>query len=153
MTPEELVKVYNPANASLLSPEQINGLRELTSDQIKILAKAYPNMTMNRAYLLIVDGSLKPEKQLPVLSTFENLWNLREKNGQKRFVAFNFKGNYKNIAKAVPTRKPHKTVVMDLSDADMKTLPGIKTASDLAAEDIKVKVTKVKKDETIKDKQ
>lgn len=138
----DLVKLYNPANASALTSEQILGLQKLTSEQIKELATAYPNMTMQRAYLLIIDGSKPPDKQLPTLSSFENLWNLREKNGQRKIVAYNFKGNYKSKAGSVPVRAARREV-RDLSDEELLTLPGFKTA-DQNHESIQAKVTKVK---------
>ncbi len=123
----DLVKLYNPANAAALTPEQIAVLKTLTSPQIKELATAFPNMTMQRAYLLIVDGSKPIDKQIPTLSTFENLWNLREKNGLRQFVAMNFKGIYK--VKPVPQKgfKPKKQEVLDLSETELMVLPGFKT--------------------------
>lgn len=139
----DLVKLYNPANASALSEEDILGLRNLTSPQIKELANAYPNLTMQRAYLLIVDGSKAVDKQIPNLSTFENLWNLREKNGQKRYVAYNFRGNYK--PKHVTATRINRREVIDLSDEELRTLPGFKTPTEnFPPQD--VKVTTVKKE-------
>lgn len=139
----DLVKLYNPANASALSPEDILGLQKLTSPQIKELANAYPNLTMQRAYLLIVDGSKAVDKQIPNLSTFENLWNLREKNGQKKYVAFQFRGNYKP-KQNLPV-KINRREVLDLSDEELMTLPGFKTPNENFPPQ-EVKVTKVKKE-------
>ncbi len=139
----DIVKLYNPANAGSLTPEQITGLQQLTSAEIKELATAYPNMTMNRAYLLIIDGTKPADKQLPTLSTFENLYNLRERNGQKNYVAFNFRGVYKPTP-AAPVRA-RRTELLDLSDTELMVLPGFKAAG----ENIKlerVAVTKVKKE-------
>lgn len=124
----DLVKLYNPANSSSLTTEQIAGLQKLTSSELKELALAYPNMTMSRAYLLIIDGSKPAEKQLPTLSTFENLWNLREKNGQKNYVAFNFKGNYRPMP-AMNNVKVKRVEVLDLSETELMSLPGFKTAN------------------------
>lgn len=139
----ELVTLYNPANASALTPEQIAGLQKLTSEQIKELAKAYPNMTTVRAYLLIVDGSKPIDKQIPNLSTFENLWNLRERNGQKRYVAYQFRGAYK--PKSVTASKINRREVVDLSDTELMTLPGFKTPNENFPAQ-QVNVTKVKKE-------
>src|SRR5688572_8861823 len=88
----DLVKLYNPANAAGLTPDQVAGLQKLTDGELKELAKAYPNVTMQRAYLLIIDTRKSPDKQLPTLSSFENLYNLRTKNNMKSYVAYNFKG-------------------------------------------------------------
>lgn len=137
----ELVKLYNPANAAALTPEQIEGLQKLTTDQIRELAKAYPNSSMTRAYLLIVDGTKEAHKQLPSLSTFENLLNLRTKNGLEKYVAFNFQGRYKPTA-IIPS-KARKTEVLDLSDTELKTLPGFKTKNE-NFEAQTVNVTKIK---------
>lgn len=144
----DLIKLYNPANAAALTPQQVAGLQDLTSAEIKELAAAYPNLSMQRAYLLIIDKTKPIEKQLPALSSYENLWNLREKNGLRNFVAFGFKGVYK----AIP-QKPKRTEVLDLSETELLSLPGFKTAgksNDLKPVEInhppeEVKVTKVKK--------
>lgn len=139
----DIVKLYNPANASALTADEILGLQELTSDQIKQLAKAYPNMTTQRAYLLIIDSSKAVDKQIPNLSTFENLWNLRELNGQKKYVAYQFRGTYK--PKQVAAVKTIRREVVDLSDEELKTLPGFKTPEqNFPAQE--VKVTKIKKE-------
>lgn len=138
----EIVKLYNPANSGSLTPEQLAGLQELTSVEIKELSLAYPNRTMNRAYLLIIDGRKPAQKQLPALSTFENLYNLREKNGQKYMVAFNFKGNYKPIT--VVPQKAKKIEVVDLSDEELKTLPGFKAAGETFPPEV-VKIKRIRR--------
>lgn len=137
------VKLYNPANAGSLTPEQIEGLQKLTSPELKELATAYPNMVMQRAYLLVIDSTKPVEKQLPTLSTFENLWNLREKNAQRNYVAYAFKGNYKTKSNA-PV-KPIRRDVVDLSDKELMSLPGFKTAnSKQPAQEVEViKINKV----------
>lgn len=135
----DLIKTYNPANASSLTPEQLTGLRELTSPEIKELAEAYPNISMQRAYLLIADGSKPLAKQLPTLSSFENLWNLREKNSQRQYVAIGFKGNYQ-VRQAVQ-RQVKRHDVLDLSETELMDLPGFKKTDETE----KVIVRKVKK--------
>lgn len=142
----DLVKIYNPANASALTSEQINKLQTLSSDEIKELAKAYPNMTMSRAYLLIIDSRKPVEKQLPALSSFENLWNLREKNGLRNYVAYRFRDNYKPAATATASRRlpTKRTEVLDLSEKDLLNLPGFKTAGTQHPAQT-VEVTKIKK--------
>lgn len=125
----DIVKTYNPANAASLTTEQISELQKLTSAQIKELAKAYPNSTMTRAYLLIIDSTKPIEKQLPSLSTFENLYNLRERNAQRQYVAYAFRQGYKPV-RVTPVRVK-KIEVLDLSDVELKSLPGFKTASEV----------------------
>ena len=140
----DLVKLYNPANAASLTAEELAGLQKLESAQLKELAHAYPNSAMQRAYLLIIDKTKPPEKQLPTLSTFENLWNLREKNGMRNHVAYAFKGTYKSVLRS--PIKPKRTEVLDLSDIELMSLPGFKTANkEMPAQT--VNVTKIKKEE------
>lgn len=128
----DLVKLYNPANAAALTPEQIAGLQKLTSPEIKELAVAYPNMVMNRAYLLIIDSRKSVEKQLPALSTFENLYNLREKNNLRWYVAYNFRGAVIPRVQTAKT-KVRRTEVRDLSNVELMELPGFKTKSENGA--------------------
>lgn len=139
----DIVKLYNPANAASLTPEEIQGLQSLTSAQIKELAVAFPNMVMQRAYLLIIDSRKPVDKQLPTLSTFENLWNLREKNGQRFFVAYNFKGAYK--AKTILPVRPNRTQVVDLSDVELMSLPGFKAQGKEVTKPATVQVKKIVK--------
>jgi hypothetical protein len=125
----DIVKLYNPASAAGLNPDQVAGLQKLTDSELKELAKAYPNVTMQRAYLLIIDTRKSPDKQLPTLSSFENLYNLRTKNNMKSYVAYNFKG-YKVPSKTVTQKGKSvkkKVEVLDLSDAELLTLPGFKS--------------------------
>jgi hypothetical protein len=143
----DLVTLYNPANAAGLTPEQTEGLQSLTSAQIKELATAYPNARMQRAYLLIIDSRKPVEKQLPALSTFENLYNVRERNGMGYYVAYQFKGNYKPAPitqqRTRVSSRP-QTEVLDLSDTELMALPGLKTGNEeLPTEE--VQVTKVKR--------
>ena len=133
----DLVKLYNPASAAALTPDQIAGLQRLTDAELKELAKAYPNISMQRAYLLIIDTRKPAHKQLPTLSSFENLYNLRTKNAMKSYVAYGFKG----VNKPKPVNVKGKSVkrkveVLDLSDAELLSLPGFKT---IPATEVKVK--------------
>ncbi len=121
----DIVKLYNPANAATLSQEQLQGLQELTVEQIKELAKAYPNAAHASAYLLIIDKSKPADKQLPSLSSFENLYNLIVRNGLKTYAAWGFKGNYKP-AKQVTRTSRRPADVLDLQDAELMHLPGFK---------------------------
>ncbi len=151
----DLVKLYNPANAGTLTPEQLHGLQELSSTQIRELATAYPNATMQRPYLLIIDKTKPVHKQLPALSSFENLYNLRERNNMKQYVPFAFRSNYKP-AQVNPRAK--KVEIVDLSDTELMVLPGFKKpvpeikkevisvpVTNKSENDLEVKVTKVKR--------
>lgn len=123
LTTEQIVKLYNPQTSSALTPEQIEEMRTLTFDQIKALAKEYPNRS-SRAYLLIIDTKSKIpiEKQLPSLSTWENLYNLISKHNLK-FVAVGFRGQVKQTVRSSNVR-PRRSEVVDLSDAELMDLPG-----------------------------
>jgi hypothetical protein len=125
----DIVKLYNPANAASLTPEQIEGLKFLSDDELKQLAMAYPNKIMVTAYLLIIDKSKPVEKQIPNLNTFEGLYSLRARNGLKNYVAFNFKANYK--PRNISPVKPRKTEVKDLTDTELLHLPGFKTKNEV----------------------
>ena len=132
----DLVKLYNPANAAALTPDQVAGLQKLSDSELKELAKAYPNVTMQRAYLLIIDTRKSPDKQLPALSSFENLYNLRTKNNMKSYIAYNFKGYKVNSPVVKKGKQTKKVEVLDLSDAELLSLPGFKT---IPATEVKVK--------------
>ncbi len=123
----DLVKLYNPANAAALTPDQLAGLQKLSDSDLKELAKAYPNVIMQRAYLLIIDTRKSPDKQLPTLSSFENLYNLRTKNSMKTYVAYGFKGVNKPKPVVQKGKMKRKVEVLDLSDAELLTLPGFKS--------------------------
>lgn len=144
----DLIKLYNPANAAALTPEELEGLQHLTSTEIKELALAYPNQTMQRAFLLIIDHKLPVHKQIPALSSFENLYNLRERNGQRQYVAYQFKGNYKPTQ--VSTGKYKKVQIVDLSETELLHLPGFKKPiPEDGGGDQTVQVTKVKRTKKI----
>lgn len=137
----DLIKLYNPANASALKPDEIAALQKLTNDELKQLAKAYPNSVMQKAFLLIVDGRKDPAKQIPTLSTFENLYNLRIRHSLN-YIAINFKGN--TSPKFINPVKPRRSEVVDLSDTELMSLPGFKTANE-TIKPSEVVVTKVKR--------
>lgn len=139
----DIIKLYNPANAAALTPDQLQGLQKLDSAQIKELATAYPNMIMQRAYLLIIDSRKPAEKQLPALSSFENLWNLREKNGLRHYVAYAFRSSYKAPQKSAIPVRAKKSEVVDLSETDLLNLPGFKTPTREEPPQ-QVKITKVR---------
>ncbi len=127
----DIIKLYNPANAAALTQEEIINLQSLKLEQIKELAKAYPNSSHTRAYLLIIDSKKPVEKQLPQLSTWQNLYNLITRNGLRGFVAYGFRAT---------TQKPNRTIgkvskvrrseVLDLSDQELMTLPGFRTKAE-----------------------
>lgn len=140
----DIIKLYNPSNAASLTTDQTEGLQRLNSGEIKELAKAYPNLTMQRAYLLIVDTKKPIDKQLPTLSTFENLWNLREKNGLRNYVAFGFRGTYK--PKTLQPVKAKRTEILDLSETELMNLPGFKQNGSQSATAKQIDVAEMNKE-------
>ena len=139
----DIIKLYNPAKADSLTPEEVTAMQSLTDEEIKQLAISYPNVSINKAYLLIIDNRKPIEKQLPTLSTFENLWNLKVKNSQKWFVPYAFKNNFKQ--KQIQPLRPNKTQVVDLSDVELMSLPGFKVAGKEIIPPVEVEVKKIKK--------
>lgn len=119
-----LIETYNPANASKLTPEQIDAMQDFTDEQLAQLAKAYPNQPTGNVYLMYFDTSEKGEQRYP-RGTFENLVNLR-KLGKKELVAAGFvKGHIQPIA--TTTKGPVTTKkTVDLGEAEK--LEGIKKA-------------------------
>jgi len=141
----DIVKLYNPANAAALTAEEIAGLQTLTNQDLKELSTAYPNSMSSKAYLLILNSLSKNKRELPALSTFGNLYNLRTKNGQKGYVAIGFRGQFK--PNPIAPQSKRKQEVLDLSDTELLTLPGFKTIDNETV----VKVKKVKKEKVNKE--
>lgn len=91
MTNEELIAKYNPANARNLSQEDLANMRNLTTDQIRVLAEAYPNGARHKAYLVLHDTNVDDAKQMHNLSTWQNLYNVRKYSGLKNLVPASFR--------------------------------------------------------------
>lgn len=119
MTNEQLIEKFNPANGPLLTAEDLVMMRELTDEQINVLAEAYPNQPTRRSYLRLYDKQLPEDKQLYQLSTWQNLRNVRKFSAKKNLVAYDFfkVGSMPAAVKktAVPAKSSPKKVVVDLS--------------------------------------
>lgn len=127
MTNEELIQKFNPAAAGQLTEGDIAVLRGLSTDQIGVLAKAYPNSATQRPYLLLHDSSLADNKQLYPLSTWQNLYNLHKFHSRKNFTPFTFKALYTVSRKAptipgIRTAGPGGAKVVDLSSTQAADL-------------------------------
>lgn len=135
----DFIQIYNPANARNLTPEQVEAMRDLTDDQIKQLAEAYPNQPTGNAYLMYYikgDG----DKQRYPLGTWKNLANLRGL-GKKDIVPFGYKAGFKAQITKINGKNvavSQKQRVVDISKGEK--LEGLKT-------DIDVKDTLLTKDE------
>lgn len=82
------VTTYAPQNSKELTPEQLAAMEFFTLDQLNQLAKAYPNSSNQRPYLVLKDKSKKD--QIWSLVTWANLRDLYVM-GLKHFVAISFK--------------------------------------------------------------
>lgn len=102
MTDEELIQKFNPATAGGLTDADLAIMRGLTTEQIAVLAKAYPNNGHQRPYLLLADASLPENKQLFPLSTWQNLHSLHKFHSKTNFSAYTFKALFKPAGK-IPT--------------------------------------------------
>lgn len=91
MTNDELIQKFNPATAGGLTEKDLAIMRGLTTEQIGVLAGAYPNNAHQRPYLLLADSTLPENKQLFPLSTWQNLHTLHKYHAKKNFSAFTFK--------------------------------------------------------------
>ncbi len=83
------IQIYDPSNAKNLTEEQIAGLANLTIEEIRELAKAYPNKATGKAYLVLRDTRKKDKDQLFPRSTWQNFSNLL-KQGAKHFAVISY---------------------------------------------------------------
>lgn len=124
LTNEELVQKFNPANAANITAEDVEIMHNLTTEQLDVLAAAYPNQPNRKPYIRLYDKNLKENKQLYQLSTWQNLRNLRKFSNKTNlipweFFAVNAGAMVKPIAKGaqVPAgaKQPARKVVVDLT--------------------------------------
>lgn len=123
MTNEELIQKFNPARAMQLTDEDIEQLRALSTEQLGVLARAYPNQANQRPYLLLRDSTLEDKKQLYPLGTFQSLYNLHKFHHKTNFSAYTFKVRHQPPKKAPALRGVRPTTtptgkVVDLSASD-----------------------------------
>jgi hypothetical protein len=135
MTNDQLIAKFNPNNAANLTASDLETMRNLTDDQIGVLAQAYPNTPTRKPYLRLYDTKLADNKQLFQLSTWQNLRNVRKFSNMKNLKPYDFilPGNKLQTVKAnvkttvgKNTVSPRK-VVVDLT---------AKEAADLLKEDL-----------------
>lgn len=131
-----VIEVYNPANAANLTDEQKAAMASLTKEEVKALAKAYPNQPHSNNYLLLFDKRLPADRQLYQVSSWQNLnqlWDI----AQLQFVPFGFRGvdvQQPTVAAPKPVEVPAKTTV-DLSKEDAASAEGLKKEGEPAQED------------------
>lgn len=130
----EDVSIYNPANAHSLTAEQLAAMKDFTKEDLKQLAKAFPN-TAKGAFLVLEDRTKKAKDQINPLSTWQNLFNLYVQ-GNTNFFAVGYKSTFvkkKNPLKVAP--------VQDISEDDAKAelkKAGEQTAKETTGEENKV---------------
>lgn len=126
---QDFVKLYNPKNAKSLTQEQIDAMMDLSDEQIKTLAEAYPNSYMSGTYLILYDKNLSSKKnQMGSLGTWQNLYNLRSKGMMKNYLPWTFRelwrgGNTNKIVRqpsSIPMTSPQ-----DITNAEIAKAAGI----------------------------
>lgn len=103
MTPEE-IEIYNPRNAKQLTPEQLAAMESFTLDEIKELAKAFPDRASQEPYLILKDTT--KTKQINSLVTWPVFYDLRKMN-MKQYVAHSFKSIFykgQEVVKTLPVQ-------------------------------------------------
>lgn len=118
----DIIKTFNPANNNI-TKDEIDAMRDLTDDQIKLLAASYPNNPSGNAYLVYYMKNEKEEDQRYPLGTWSNLAGLR-KLGRKDIVAFNFRKLM--MARPLPKTEQPKQRVVDLSAKEALEAEGLK---------------------------
>lgn len=131
MTNEQLIAKFNPANAANLTADDLEIMRSLTDEQIDALADAYPNTPTRRAYLLLYDSAVPPERQLYQMSTWQNLRNVRKYANKKNLVPY----TYKSLQQ--PTRQQAQTTTA----VHRQTVPSKKVIVDMSAKDAAAELT------------
>lgn len=119
MTP---IERFNPARAKELTVEDLAAMQGLTVEDLKELAKAYPNSPSQAAYLILLDTKKKPKEQLYSLSTWANLYNLH-KLGQTHFAALSFKSVFNKSEQNLKVAP-----VQDLTTEEKTNAPGLTKA-------------------------
>lgn len=128
---KQTLQKYDPANAKNLTPEDIAAMKDFTNDDLLTLAQLFPNKAQGGAYLII--GNTNMKVQTGNRGTFQNLYNLKVKNGQKQFFAM----SYTSLFRVAP-KQPAIGKLVDLTNEEIKQRPGFGAA--IAAKQIKEKV-------------
>lgn len=135
MNIEEILTAFNPENKEALNDEQKIKLGSLTDEELKALAKAFPNKPTNNTYLVLFDTKIDNKKQLGIRSTWQNLYNLRVLSHQRQWIAYGFA---RDIPKSQVTGRLLKVSgVQDISNEEKLKQPGLTQSTIQNAEDIK----------------
>lgn len=128
-----IIEKYNPINANQLSSEDIAKMQDFTDEEIKALAKAYPNKNMTGAYLVLFDENVK--NQIYPLSTWQNLANLR-KFGKNNYKAYTFRSLLKK-SEPITGSGAVQAKVIDLTNDELEELAGLKSIDAVEEDSVK----------------
>lgn len=120
---DDLIQKYDPKNSGALTQEDIDAMQNLTDDEIRQLANAFPNTGFAQNYLVLRDLNKKDGvNQVFPTSTWATFYNIRVKNKLKNYVAYTFKNLF--IRPRMPI--PVSGVIQDLTEQEIKAAPGIR---------------------------
>lgn len=151
---KEFIELYAPHNAKSLTQEQIAAMANLTREQVKELAAAYPNSPIGKSYLILKDKTKPENKQTFPRSTWQNYFSLL-KVGQTQFVPLTFvslfkpndaklkvapvqdltKGEAKEALKTASLQSAKPSPSQELKTGEEQDLGKAKTAAEIAAEE------------------
>lgn len=124
LTDDEIIELFNPANAQSLPEEALNLMPMLTDEHLKVLAKAYPNQATNNSYLILKDTAATGRELYP-RSTFANLLAAKNLGGKKTLVALTFTSRFDGTDKSKPSTL-RTSPIQDLTTKE--GLPGLTTS-------------------------
>lgn len=107
MLTEEQIKRFAPKNARYLTDDEISIIQNIDDEELKQLANAYPNGVMGVNYLVYHNATEKRLQRLPQ-GTYQNLYNLRTKLGQKQWTISNF------VVNSNPQPEPPKAPIQKI---------------------------------------
>lgn len=130
---KEMLYRLNPDNVKTFNDDDVTFLKNISDEDLKQLAIAYPNKASRNNYLVLTNNALaKGAKQLYPLSTYENLFNIRTKYNQKSFSIFDIRVKFVNTTTA---QKTTVAPAQDLSQKELKSADGIKQGTAQPAPD------------------
>lgn len=122
MLTEQQIIDLNPINQKAFTDEHIAILQNLTNDELKQLATAYPAAVGTVPFLILHDSGKKVQNGAK--ATYATLFNLRVKNGQGHFSISTVVSRYTKTTAAPVINKPGKA--SDLTAEQLDSAPGIK---------------------------
>lgn len=126
---QAIIDIYAPHNAKNLTQEQLQKMELFSREDLQQLAKAYPNKSTEKAYLVLRDKNRPDNKQTFPLSTWKNYFELI-KVGQTQFVPVSFKAIFKPKADNLKTA-PAQDLTKEQAQKELKqaTAQAVKKSS------------------------